>query len=67
MTFRRFLHQPKRNPTARMFCRRSAQYNHVIDESLGDFDKSGIAELAFKDRHKHSGNRVCVVAALKWN
>jgi hypothetical protein len=29
----------------------------MIAESLGEFDKSGIAELTFKDRHKHSGNR----------
>jgi hypothetical protein len=30
----------------------------MIAEGLGDLDKSGIAELTFKDRHKHSGNRV---------
>ena len=28
------------------------------DEGLGYLDKSGIAELTFKDRHKHSGDRV---------
>ena len=30
----------------------------MIAEGLGDLDKSGIAELTFKDRHKHSGNRI---------
>jgi len=25
---------------------------------LGELDKSGIAELTFKDRHKHSGDHV---------
>jgi len=30
----------------------------MIAEGLGDLDKSGIAALTFKDRHKHSGNRV---------
>jgi hypothetical protein len=29
----------------------------MIAEGLGDLDKSGIAELTFKDRHKHSSNR----------
>ena len=33
-------------------------YDRMIAEGLGDLDKSGIAELTFKDRHKHSGNRV---------
>jgi hypothetical protein len=28
----------------------------MIAEGLGDLDKSGIAELIFKDRHKHSGD-----------
>jgi hypothetical protein len=28
------------------------------DEGLRELDKSGIAELTFKDRHKHSGDRV---------
>jgi 3-hydroxyisobutyrate dehydrogenase len=32
------------------------QYDKMIVEGLGDLDKSGIAELTFKDRHKHSGN-----------
>ena len=27
-------------------------------EGLGELDKSGIAELTFKGRHKHSGDRV---------
>src|SRR5213082_1957318 len=35
-----------------------AQYERMIAEGLGELDKSGIAELTFKDRHKHSGDRV---------
>jgi 3-hydroxyisobutyrate dehydrogenase len=27
------------------------QYRRMIDEGLGELDKSGIAELTFKDRH----------------
>jgi 3-hydroxyisobutyrate dehydrogenase len=34
------------------------QYERMISEGLGELDKSGIAELTFKDRHKHSGDRV---------
>src|SRR5216684_4446885 len=34
------------------------QYDEMIAEGLGELDKSGIAELTFKDRHKHSGDRV---------
>ncbi|MBV9618637.1 MAG: NAD(P)-dependent oxidoreductase [Verrucomicrobia bacterium] len=34
------------------------QYERMIAEGLGDLDKSGIAKLTFKDRHKHSGDRV---------
>jgi 3-hydroxyisobutyrate dehydrogenase len=34
------------------------QYNRMIAEGLGELDKSGIAELTFKDRHKHSGDHV---------
>ncbi len=34
------------------------QYDQMISEGLGELDKSGIAELTFKDRHKHSGDRV---------
>jgi hypothetical protein len=30
----------------------------MIAEGLGDLDKSGIAELTFKGRHKDSGNHV---------
>jgi len=30
----------------------------MITEGHGDLDKSGISELTFKDRHKHSGDRV---------
>jgi 3-hydroxyisobutyrate dehydrogenase len=33
------------------------QYDRMIAEGLGELDKSGIAELTFKGRHKHSGNR----------
>jgi len=31
------------------------QYDRMIAEGLGELDKSGIAELTFKDRHKRSG------------
>src|ERR1700716_440973 len=34
------------------------QYERMIAEGLGELDKSGIAELTFKDRHKRSGSRV---------
>jgi 3-hydroxyisobutyrate dehydrogenase len=34
------------------------QSDRMIAEGLGELDKSGIAELTFKDRHKHSGDRV---------
>jgi 3-hydroxyisobutyrate dehydrogenase len=34
------------------------QYDGMIAEGLGELDKSGVAELTFKGRHKHSGNRV---------
>ncbi len=34
------------------------QYDEMIAEGLGELDKSGIAELTFKDRHKHSGDHV---------
>jgi 3-hydroxyisobutyrate dehydrogenase len=34
------------------------QYERMIAEGLGELDKSGIAELTFKDRHKNSGKRV---------
>ncbi len=34
------------------------KYDRPIAEGLGELDKSGIAELTFKDRHKHSGDRV---------
>jgi hypothetical protein len=30
----------------------------MIAVGVGELDKSGIAELTFKDRHKNSGNRV---------
>jgi 3-hydroxyisobutyrate dehydrogenase len=32
------------------------QYDRMVAEGLGELDKSGIAELTFKDRHKHSGD-----------
>ena len=34
------------------------QYDRMIAEGLGELDKSGIAELTFKGRHKHSGNHI---------
>jgi len=34
------------------------QYDGMIAEGLGDLDKSGIAELTFKDRQKHPGDKV---------
>jgi 3-hydroxyisobutyrate dehydrogenase len=34
------------------------QYDKMIAEGLGELDKSGIAELTFKDRHKHSGDHI---------
>src|SRR5438477_3999452 len=34
------------------------QYERMIAEGLGELDKSGIAELTFEDRHKHSGDRM---------
>ena len=34
------------------------QYDRMITEGLSALDKSGIAELTFKDRHKRSGVRV---------
>jgi 3-hydroxyisobutyrate dehydrogenase len=34
------------------------QFERMVAEGLGELDKSGIAELTFKNRHKHSGDRV---------
>jgi 3-hydroxyisobutyrate dehydrogenase len=34
------------------------QYDRMIAKGLGELDKSGIAELTFKDRHQHSGDHV---------
>jgi 3-hydroxyisobutyrate dehydrogenase len=34
------------------------QYDQMVKEGLGELDKSGIAELTFKERHKHSGDHV---------
>ncbi|MDQ6809075.1 MAG: NAD(P)-dependent oxidoreductase [Verrucomicrobiota bacterium] len=34
------------------------QYEAMIDAGLGELDKSGIAELTFKDRHQHGGDHV---------
>jgi len=34
------------------------QYDRMIKEGLGELDKSGVAELTFKDRHKRSGDHV---------
>ena len=33
------------------------QYDRMINEGLGELDKSGIAELTFKDRQKQSSKR----------
>lgn len=35
-----------------------SQYDAMIEEGLGELDKSGIAELTFKNRHKHRGDHV---------
>ncbi|MDQ6623001.1 MAG: NAD(P)-dependent oxidoreductase [Verrucomicrobiota bacterium] len=35
-----------------------AQYDEMIAEGLGELDKSGVAELTFKARYKHSGDRM---------
>jgi 3-hydroxyisobutyrate dehydrogenase len=34
------------------------QYDAMVTEGLGELDKSGIAELTFKNRHKHHGDHV---------
>ncbi len=34
------------------------QYDEMIAGGLGELDKSGVAELTFKARHKHAGDRV---------
>ena len=34
------------------------QYDAMITEGLGDLDKSGVAELTFKNRHQHGGDHV---------
>ena len=34
------------------------QYDAMVAEGLGELDKSGVAELTFKNRHKHRGNHV---------
>ena len=34
------------------------QYDAMNAEGLGDLDKSGVAELTFKNRHKHHGDHV---------
>src|SRR5437773_9792033 len=34
------------------------QYDRMVKEGLGELDKSGIAELTFKDRHQHAGDHV---------
>ncbi len=35
-----------------------ALYDRMIAEGLGELDKSGIAELTFKDRHQHRGDHI---------
>jgi len=34
------------------------QFDRMVAEGLGELDKSGVAELTFKGRHKHSGDHV---------
>jgi 3-hydroxyisobutyrate dehydrogenase len=34
------------------------QYDAMVEKGLGELDKSGIAELTFKNRHKHGGDHV---------
>ena len=34
------------------------QYDMMVAEGLGELDKSGVAELTFKNRHKHRGDHV---------
>jgi 3-hydroxyisobutyrate dehydrogenase len=34
------------------------QYDRMIAEGLGELDKSGIAELTFKDRRKRAGDHI---------
>jgi 3-hydroxyisobutyrate dehydrogenase len=34
------------------------QYDRMVADGLGELDKSGIAELTFKDRQKHSGDHM---------
>jgi 3-hydroxyisobutyrate dehydrogenase len=34
------------------------QYDRMVAEGLGELDKSGVAELTFKDRHKDLGDRL---------
>ena len=34
------------------------QYDRMVAEGLGELDKSGVAELTFKDRHKHAGDHI---------
>ena len=35
-----------------------AQFERMIAEGLGELDKSGVAELTFKNRHKHVGDHI---------
>jgi 3-hydroxyisobutyrate dehydrogenase len=39
-------------------CATKQQYDAMIAEGLGELDKSGIAELTFKNRHQHGGDHV---------
>jgi len=34
------------------------QYDRMVADGLGELDKSGVAELTFKDRQMHSGDRM---------
>jgi hypothetical protein len=41
------------------------QYDRMIAEGLGELDKSGIAELTFKDPHKHPRSRLVHAQSAK--
>jgi len=34
------------------------QYDAMVTAGLGELDKSGVAELTFKNRHKHGGDHI---------
>ena len=47
----------RRDGSCLAYARWKEQYDRMVAEGLGERDKSGIAEFAFKDRHKHSADR----------